>query len=107
MDNNIISRLKKSINLLEDCVYWSTNEESSKSKNFELIYSCEDELRAILCLIVGHEWMYDQCGYWQHKYCAICGEPKYPELASLKCGSGDQMKIDANEEEYNQNSSND
>jgi hypothetical protein len=39
------------------------------------------------CTVIqgGHRWVYDQCGYWAHKYCAKCHLSKYPELALLSC----------------------
>lgn len=49
---------------------------------------CEliDKLKQWSCRASEHDWIYDQCGYWQHQYCVRCGSAKYPGLAKRSCG---------------------
>ena len=47
----------------------------------------EDELNRWGCRTFdAHEWINDQCGYWQHQLCMHCQTPKYPDLAKQSCG---------------------
>ena len=39
------------------------------------------------CKVSEHEWIFDQCGFWQHQYCSSCGAAKYPDLAKKSCGN--------------------
>ena len=48
-------------------------------------------------MLGGHDWVFDQCGHWGHKYCDNCDSPKYPEL----CGSDKLPEVKGvTEEEY-------
>ena len=61
------------------------------------------ELRLQKCKIInnGHEWEYDQCGYWGHQYCIGCNRSKYPELSSLSCSEAIEKIGKITEEQYN------
>jgi hypothetical protein len=44
-----------------------------------------EKLKQWGCKAEGHEWIFDQCGYWQHQYCVECHGSKYPDLAKKNC----------------------
>lgn len=55
------------------------------------------------CRIVGsHDWTYDQCGYWGHKFCERCHTMQYPELGSLRCSEASKLTRNATEQEYSE-----
>ena len=52
------------------------------------------------CRADKHDWIFDQCGYWQHQYCVNCGAAKYPELAGRRCGELDAEMGKITEEDF-------
>lgn len=61
----------------------------------------EDKLNEWGCRAFDrHEWIYDQCGYWQHQYCVHCRNAKYPEMARKRCGEIDAEMGEISEEEF-------
>jgi hypothetical protein len=69
----------------------STGRLKPKTKEKKLVadvkVQCEliAQLKSWFCKLYGHEFDYDQCGYWQHKYCEMCGDSQYPDLAKKSC----------------------
>lgn len=62
-----------------------------------------EKLELWICQARGsHDWILDQCGYWQHSYCVDCKELKYPYMALQRCGELDAQMGKRTEEEYNQ-----
>lgn len=60
-----------------------------------------DAIRKLQCetLKEGHNWVYDQCGFWGHKHCVGCMSSKYPEIP----GSHSEGRLfvgDMTEDEY-------
>jgi hypothetical protein len=51
------------------------------------VYDIEQDLNEWGCKAFNtHDWVYDQCGYWQHQYCLHCRCAKYPDLSGKRCG---------------------
>jgi hypothetical protein len=54
-------------------------------KDCDAVGEIEHKLNAWGCKLFGHNWVFDQCGFWQHQFCTGCREGKYPDLARKKC----------------------
>lgn len=52
------------------------------------------------CEAYGHNWAFDQCGYWQHQFCIECMEAKYPDMAGQRCGELIETMGNMTESEY-------
>lgn len=59
-----------------------------------------EKLENWLCKERGHDFIFDQCGYWQHQYCVDCKESKYPDMAVKSCGDLTKEMGKMTEEEY-------
>lgn len=65
------------------------------------LWEWEQGVRELLCKVIGeHAWEYDHCGYWGHKYCLRCRQPKYPDLAKLRCSEAIEKIGRVEEHEY-------
>lgn len=71
-----------------------------KHEKIDDLLNVLERLEKLGCEMFGHEWEYDQCGYWQHKYCLNCNESKYPNLAKKRCGDLDKEMGELTEDEY-------
>lgn len=45
----------------------------------------EEKFQKIVCLVEGHDFVLDQCGFEEHMFCYKCGRALYPELMKMKC----------------------
>jgi hypothetical protein len=61
-----------------------------------------EKLKQYGCDICGHDWVFDQCDYWQHQYCIECGNAKYPDLAKRSCNDLTSAMGKMSEEEFAQ-----
>lgn len=64
------------------------------------LYAFEDKLKKLYCRQYKHKYVFDHCGYWQHQYCSICGEPKYRKFIRMKCSELDREFGNITEQEW-------
>ena len=68
---------------------------------WEIVSDIEEDVRSLYCEVIGgHEFVFDMCCYWQHKYCYRCGTSQYPDLAKKRCNILDAEMGRMTEEEY-------
>ena len=79
--SDIHNTLRQSVYDLDDITY-EILDHAQSGKLTKLV----DALKTSVCNVIGHEFEYDQCGFWQHQFCLLCRESKYPTLASKNCG---------------------
>jgi len=56
-------------------------------EKLDTFYNLIDEIKDFACESSSHDFVYDQCGYWQHKFCLSCGSAQHKELSKKKCGN--------------------
>lgn len=67
----------------------------------EILDQWEQAIRSTTCEVFGgHDWMFDQCGYWGHQLCVRCSQWKYPELGALSCREAVEKLGDIREYQY-------
>jgi len=59
-----------------------------------------EQIKVLVCEITEHDYGFDQCGFWQHKYCYKCGKSKYPLLVTKSCSELREEMGSITEEEY-------
>lgn len=92
--NDIIKELSDVVDKFEDVDYES-------EAGWDKVSDIEDQIKALLCLVKGeHSFSYDQCGWWQHKFCYRCGVAQYPDLARKSCSDLNAEMGEMTEEEY-------
>ncbi len=90
MDNkDIVDRLTKIIDDIWDL-----------GNTPDCAYDIQDSLEKLRCEISGHHFEFDQCGYWQHKYCVLCRTSQYPDLSKKNCNTLRAEMGNTTEEEY-------
>jgi len=65
----------------------------------------EDKFARLVCEHNGHDYIYDQCGYWGHQFCCVCHEHKYGEIGPMSCSDAIAKIGNITEEEYQRNNS--
>lgn len=61
----------------------------------------ENDVQKLRCKYSGGcDFIFDQCGYWGHKYCCKCSQAQYPKLISLSCSEAAKAGFN-DEQEYN------
>lgn len=76
--------------------------EAEHDDHFSLL-ACDaiDALGPMICTVKGkHDFIFDHCGYWQHKFCSNCGQKKYPDLALKSCDDSTKEMGILKEENY-------
>ncbi len=93
----VIKELSSIVDDLEDA--W---EDSNNSLlNEDMVEAAQDRVKRLICKVSGgHKHTFDQCGWWQHQFCMVCGEGKYPELVGRRCGDIQEEMGSKSEEEY-------
>lgn len=70
-------------------------------KDCDAVGEIEDKLNEWGCKAFNsHRWVYDHCGYWQHKFCEYCGKPQYEDLCGQRCSVLIEDMGNMTEEEY-------
>jgi len=73
-------------------------------KDLDSVGEIEEKLHEWGCKALGgHDFVTDQCGFWQHKFCCRCGEAQYPDLARQRCSVLYKEMGKMTEEEYLKN----
>lgn len=95
----IINRLTKIIDDLEGA--WE--KDNNFQLNEDMVDTVQDDIKELRCEIDGHDFTFDQCGYWQHQYCNKCHKGKYPHLIGKSCSELVKEMGSITEEEFNKN----
>ena len=97
----IAKKLKSIIKKMENLL-WSEGEKGVSEQDIINGFDVQiNSLKDFLCEIKrGHDFVYDQCGYWQHQFCIECGAAKYKDLSSKRCGTLDKEMGKITEEQY-------
>ena len=82
---------------------WET--ENNFALNEEKAGEVLDQLNVLYCELTKHNFILDQCGYWQHQYCTHCNQGKYPKLVVKNCGQLREEMGHMTEEQYSETSS--
>lgn len=94
--NYCIKRLPELAEELDDA--WE--EDNHFLLNEDKVEAVETKIKLLLCEITEHDYGFDQCGYWQHKFCYKCSNPQYPDLAIQSCGELSKKMKGMSEQEY-------
>lgn len=97
---DIKKQIKEIVDSIEDI--WEKNTDEVNYGN--VLSNVQDKLLELLCNVSGeHDFIFDMCNFWQHQYCAKCGKPKYPSMASQRCSELTEKMGTMTEEKYIKN----
>lgn len=98
---DIAKRLRALARELDDAWEAKRSDESvTVELNGERVAEIEEKISLLSCEVGGHEWEFDQCGQWHHKYCLYCNNMQYPAIASLSCNDFNKKHGKMTEKEY-------